>query len=251
MGAPMDTLRATQRTLKAIAARLSGSTKNGCNDAPEARRATLPALSPIVGVHSNPSSTSLSSIRSESHVARSEPTMSPPAQNRASFSMPSKRRPQLAPQPAAHKNIDFLAFNNEAFSNFSLGPTSVKTEVSNSDWEQLLGSLDGGQTNIYDNIYGGPAAEALLDAGPLSKTTVSDSSSSWSPGAWDWNSYGTTAPPQSVLSFSDESLTSGEEFSCNSWDSGTPSSDRMYAGIVIPDMSTPTGLVGLDGNFGL
>ncbi|KAJ4993350.1 transcriptional activator protein acu-15 [Stagonosporopsis vannaccii] len=251
MGAPMDTLRATQRTLKAIAARLSGATKNGRNDAPEARRATLPALSPIVGVHGNPSSTSLSSIRSEPHMARSEPTMSPPTHNRASFSIPNKTRPQLTSQPAAHRNLDFLSFNNEALTNFSLGPACVKTEVSNADWERLLGSLDGGQTNIYDNIYGGPAAEALLDAGSLSNIAATDSSASWSPGAWDWNSYGTTAPPQSVLSFSDESLTSGEEFSSNSWDSGTPGSDRMYAGIVIPDMSTPTGLVGLDGNFGL
>lgn len=251
MGAPTDTLRATQRTLKAIAARLSGATKSGRNDVHEARRATLPALSPSVGMHGNPSSTSLSSIHSEPHVARSEPNLSPPTQNRASFSMPNKRRPQLTPQPAAHRNIDFLSFNNEALTNFTLGSSTVKTEVSSSEWERLLGSLDGGQTNIYDNIYGGPAAEALLDVASLSNSTAIDSNASWSPETWDWNSYGTTAPPQSVLSFSDESLTSGEDFSSNSWDSGTPGSDRMFAGIMIPDMSTPTGLVGLDGNFGL
>lgn len=249
MGAPMDTLRATQKTLKAIAARFSpGAMKAGRPDAHDGRRATLPTLSPHVGVHGNPSSTSLSSIRSEPHMARSEPTMSPPTNNRASFSMPNKRRPN--PTSAAHRNIDFLSFNNDPLTNYSLGPTTVKTEVSTSDWERLLGSLDGGQTNIYDNIYGGPAAEALLDVGGPRSTTT-DSSASWSPDAWNWNSYGTEAPPQSVLSFSDESLTSGEDFSSNSWDSGTPGSDRMYAGIMIPDMSTPTGLGGLDGNFGL
>lgn len=252
MGAPMDTLRATQKTLKAIAARFSpGAMKAGHNDVHEARRATLPSISPNVGMHGNPSSTSLSSIRSEPHVARSEPTMSPLSHNRASFSLPNKRRPNLTPQPAAHRNIDFLSFNSDALMNYSLGPTTVKTEVSTSDWERLLGSLDGGQTNIYDNIYGGPAAEALVDVSPSSTATATDSSVTWSPDAWDWNSYGTAAPPQSVLSFSDESLTSGEEFSSNSWDSGTPGSDRMYAGIMIPDMSTPTGLAGLDGNFGL
>lgn len=249
MGAPMDTLRATQKTLKAIAARFSpGAMKAGRHDAHDGRRATLPTLSPHVGVHGNPSSTSLSSIRSEPHMARSEPTMSPPTNNRASFSMPNKRRPN--PTSAAHRNIDFLSFNNDPLTNYSLGPTTVKTEVSTSDWERLLGSLDGGQTNIYDNIYGGPAAEALLDVGGPRSTTT-DSSASWSPDAWNWNSYGTEAPPQSVLSFSDESLTSGEDFSSNSWDSGTPGSDRTYAGIMIPDMSTPTGLGGLDGNFGL
>lgn len=240
MAAPMDTLRATQKTLKAIAARFSpGAMKSGRHDVHESRRATLPNISTNVGVHGNPSSTSLSSIRSEPHMARSEPTMSPPTHNRASFS-----------QPPAHRNIDFLSFNNDAMAGYSLGSTPVKTEVSNSDWERLLGSLDGGQTNIYDNIYGGPPAEALLEV-PLAPSTATDSSANWSPDAWDWNSYGTAAPPQSVLSFSDESLTSGEKFSSNSWDSGTPGSDRMYAGIIIPDMSTPTGLAGLDGNFGL
>lgn len=253
MGAPIDTLRATQKTLKAIAARFSpGVIKAGRNDVHEARRATLPTISPHVGVHGNPSSTSLSSIHSEPHMARSESTMSPPTHNRASFSMPTKRRPNMTSQPAAHRNIDFLAFNNDALANYSIGPTAIKAEVSSSDWERLLGSLDGGQTNIYDNIYGGQAAEALLDAGPPSTATATDSSgATWSPDAWDWNSYGTTAPPQSVLSSSDESLTSGEEFSSNPWDSSTPGSDRMYAGIMIPDMSTPTGLGGLDGNFGL
>ena len=177
--------------------------------------------------------------------------MSPPTHNRASFSLTNKRRPNPTSQPAAHRNIDFLAFNTDALATHSLGPTAIKSEVSNSDWERLLGSLDGGQTNIYDNIYGGQPAEALLDIPPSATTATDSSGVSWSPDAWDWNSYGTAAPPQSVLSFSDESLTSGEEFSGNPWESGTPGSDRMYAGIMIPDMSTPTGLGGLDGNFGL
>ncbi|KZM22061.1 DNA-binding transcription factor cat8 [Ascochyta rabiei] len=248
MGAPMDTLRATQETLKAIAARFSpGALKASRHGVHEARRATLPAILPEVGVHSNPSSTSLPSIQSEPHMARSEPTMSPPNHNRASFSMSNKRRPN--PVSAAHRNIDFLSFSADPLTTHSLGATTSKSEVSKSDWERLLGSLDGGQTNIYDNIYGGPAAEALLDAGPLS--TATDSSANWSPDAWDWNSYGTAAPPQSVLSLSDESLTSGEEFGSNSCELGTPGSDGMYAGIMIPDMSTPTGLGALDGNFGL
>ncbi|KAJ4364937.1 DNA-binding transcription factor cat8 [Ascochyta clinopodiicola] len=248
MSAPSETLRATQETLKAIAARFSpGALKAGRHDVHEARRATLPAIGPEFGIHGNTSSTSLSSIHSEPHMARSEPTMSPPTHNRASFSTPNKHRPNTG--PAAHRNIDFLSFGADALSAYPLGAPNCKSEVSNSDWERLLGSLDGGQTNIYDNIYGGRAAEALIDAGPLS--TATDSSANWSPDAWDWNSYGTSAPPQSVLSLSDESLTSGEEFSNNPCELGTPGSDRMYAGIMIPDMSTPTGLGALDGNFGL
>jgi hypothetical protein len=126
----------------------------------------------------------------------------------------------------------------------------IKSEVSSSDWERLLSSLDNGQTNIYDTIYGGPPADALLDVTPL--TAPADNNVAWSPNAWNWSAYNEQNPPQSVLSFSDESLTSGEEFSGNTYDVGsTPGSDRLYSGIMIPDMSTPTGLGGLDGNFGL
>lgn len=245
MNAPPDTLRATQKTLKAIAARFSpGATKASRHESQDSRRATLPTIPPM---HANPSSTSLSSIRSEPHSARSEPTMSP-LTHRASFTMPEKRRPsQLSNQ---HRNIDYLSFTNDPLAGYGLSPnTGIKSEVSNQDWERMLSSLDNGQTNIYDTIYGGPPADALLDLGPL--TVAPESNASWSPNTWALNNFNDQPPPQSVLSFSDESLTSGEEFS-NSCDYGsTPGSDHLYPSIMIPDMSTPTGLNGLDGNFGL
>jgi hypothetical protein len=248
MGAPSDTFRATQKTLKAIAARFSPSAVKARHENHEPRRATLPAISPNMGVHTNPSSTSLSSIHSEPPVARSEPTLSP-LSHRASFSMPNKRRPS---QPISqHRNIDYLSFANDPLASYALAANAgIKTEVSSSDWERLLSSLDNGQTNIYDTIYGGPPADALIDMAPLSTTT--DSNATWSPNAWNWGNYSDQAAPQSVLSFSDESLTSGEEFSNNSCEyDSTPGSDRLYAGIMIADMNTPSGLGGLDGNFGL
>lgn len=251
MGAPMDTFRATQKSLKAIAARFSPSAmKSTRHESQEPRRATLPALSPNMGMHANPSSTSLSSIRSEPPVARSEPTLSP-LSHRASFSMSNnKRRPSQSTNQ--HRNIDYLSFAADPLASYALQAShGVKSEVSTSDWERLLSSLDNGQTNIYDTIYGGPPADALLDVAPSS--TSGESNVTWSPNVWNWGSYNDQAPPpQSVLSFSDESLTSGEEFSNATCDYGsTPGSDRLYAGIMIPDMSTPTGLNGLDGNFGL
>ncbi|KAJ4376278.1 DNA-binding transcription factor cat8 [Neocucurbitaria cava] len=243
MGAPMDTFRATQKSLKAIAARFSPSALKATRQDPqEPRRATLPTISPNMGVHANPSSTSLSSIRSEPPVARSEPTLSP-LSHRASFSMPNKRRPSQSTNQ--HRNIDYLSFANDPLASYALQvPQGVKGEVSTSDWERLLSSLDNGQTNIYDTIYGGPPADALLDVGPLS--AGGDSNVTWSPNVWNWGSCNEQAPPpQSVLSFSDESLTSGEEFSSGTCEYGsTPGSDRLYTGIMIPDM-------GLDGNFGL
>jgi hypothetical protein len=247
MGAPAETFRATQKTLKAIAARFSPSGMKARHENTEPRRATLPAISPDMGVHTNPSLTSLSSIHSEPPVARSEPTMSP-LSHRASFSMSNKRRPsQPTPQ---HRNIDYLSFANDPLASYTLAAnTGVKTEVSSSDWERMLSSLDNGQTNIYDTIYGGPPADALLDMAPLSASA--DSSATWSPNAWNWGGVHDQAPPRSVLSFTDESLTSGEEFSNSCEYGSTPGSDRLYAGIMIPDMSTPNGLGGLDGNFGL
>ena len=253
MAAPSETFRATQKTLKAIAARFSPSGMKAHQEIQEPRRATLPAMSPSISVHGNPSMSSLSSVRSEPHVARSEPTLSP-LSHRASFSMPNKRHPSQSTSQSAnqHRNIDYLAFSaSDSLAGHTLNPNAaIKTEVSTSDWEQLLSSLDNGQTNIYDTIYGGPPADALLDVAPVSASA--DSGATWSPNAWNWSSYGTEAPPQSVLSFSDESLTSGEEFGNASCEyNSTPGSDRMYAGIMIPDMGATSGLGGLDGNFGL
>ena len=260
MGAPMETFRATQKSLKAIAARFSPSAMKTTRQGPqEPRRATLPTISPNMGVHANPSSTSLSSVRSEPPVARSEPTLSP-ASHRASFCVPNKRRPgqvtnqlhhqhQRHPQ---HPNIDYLSFATDPLASYALQAThGVKSEVSASDWERLLSSLDNGQTNIYDTIYGGPPADALLDVAPLS--AGGDSNVTWSPNVWNWGSYSEqAAPPQSVLSFSDDSLTSGEEFNSATCEYGsTPGSDRLYSGILIPSDMAPTGLTGLDANFGL
>ncbi|KAF1849308.1 uncharacterized protein K460DRAFT_305313 [Cucurbitaria berberidis CBS 394.84] len=242
MGAPMDTFRATQKSLKAIAARFSPSAIKARQEAQEPRRATLPAISPNMGVHANPSSTSLSSIRSEPPIARSEPTLSP-LSHRASFTMPNKRRPSQSNNQ--HRNIDYLSFATDPLASYALQAThGVKSEVSTSDWERLLSSLDNGQTNIYDTIYGGTPADALVDVAPLSAS--GDSNVTWSPNVWNWGSGNEQAPPpQSVLSFSDESLTSCEEFGSGTCDYGsTPGSDRLYTGIMIPDM-------GLDGNFGL
>ena len=254
MCAPMDRFRATQKSLKAIAARFSPSAMKATpQDTKEPRRATLPTLSPSVGAHPNPSLTSLSSIRSEPANARSEPTLSP-LSHRASFSVQPKRRASNVIRQ--NPNIDYLSFGPDPLANYPLHHGSATTggkEVSPADWERLLSSLDNGQTNIYDTIYGGPPADALLDCAPLS--AGAESNLTWSPNMWNWNSYTDQAPPpQSVLSFSDESLTSGEEFAHSTGEYGsTPGSERVYQGIIIPDLSTPhsMGLGGLDGNFGL
>ncbi|KAK7419873.1 DNA-binding transcription factor cat8 [Neonectria punicea] len=85
-----------------------------------------------------------------------------------------------------------------------------KMNVSSSEWETLLGSLDGGLNNVYDAIYGG---QALVNESTIAVSNCGE----WPPDTWDLNGFtinefgNNPKPPQSVLSMSDESLSSGEE----------------------------------------
>ncbi|KAI1861434.1 uncharacterized protein JN550_010814 [Neoarthrinium moseri] len=87
--------------------------------------------------------------------------------------------------------------------------------MSATEWESLLGSLDGGQVNLYDAIYGGPGLSLETP------TTVATNYNDWSPDSWDLAGFNlgdlnsNPAPPQSVLSLSDDSLSSGEELAPN------------------------------------
>lgn len=250
MAAPQETFRATQKQLKAIASRFSPSvTKHAHHDPKEPRRATLANLSPPFGHHNNQSSASISSIRSEPLSARSEPTDSPLTHRPSitTYTKTCKSSNSLRQNP----NIDYLSFGPDLLPSYPFAiNSSGNAEVSSIDWERFLSSIDNGQTNIYDTIYGGQPVDALIDVLPLSAGT--ESHLTWPPGVWG---LGATdqQPPQSVLSFSDESLTSGEEFGSCDYGS-TESSERIY-GIIIPELNSPgngpIGLDGLDGNFGL
>ena len=98
---------------------------------------------------------------------------------------------------------------------------SSPSAVTPADWEALLSSMDGGQMNVYDAIYGGPniGLSSGTDATPASAT--SQSGDGWSPEAWELSGFtlsdiagaggkgdptSVPAPAQSVLSFSDESM---------------------------------------------
>ncbi|KAH7164306.1 fungal-specific transcription factor domain-containing protein [Fusarium sp. MPI-SDFR-AT-0072] len=82
--------------------------------------------------------------------------------------------------------------------------------VSTTEWETLLGTLDGGMNNVYDAIYGG---QGLVNESAIAVSNCGD----WPPDNWDLGGFSIAEfgnnpqPPQSVLSMSDESLSSGEE----------------------------------------
>lgn len=291
--------------IQPITSNAEPSLKGGSTN--ESRRATAPTIS-LSGLgfrQNNHSQISLSS--DQSLHPRSEPSLSP---SRHRHSVPNsigpKRLPVTVPPLTATTNLDYLSFDSAPVSNRKSSRSNmekyphqdplVKLAASPpSDWEKLLGSIDNGQTNIYDNIYGGPPVEGLLTrpysshnhassyslpssaiAG-LSATSLPASTSAacdylgfdskhstWTPEIWQYASSLSGAPlptTQSVLSFSDESLTSGEEFSSE----GSGSADRSYAfnaveafkGIMMPCLSPQgSGVEGgeedglrLEGNF--
>jgi len=196
------------------------------------RRATMPSLAQ----NRRPtyiSRNSMDNLRAETPLSKREHRASVPAISHI------RPRPQQLIDNAP--NLDYLSLSNNGsntavpiirspnqtrqkpalgvHSQGSLLPTPAyaapKTNmVTTAEWESLLGSLDGGQTNLYDAIYGGPP----LDLPDNTPTTVY--SGDWSPDGWDMRSLTKNngfmnhgpGPTQSVLSCSDDSLSSGEEF---------------------------------------
>jgi len=146
-------------------------------------------------------------------------------------------------------------YNNHAYQS---PPTSASTihkptTTGPSEWEVLLGSLDGGQTNLYDAIYGGPAL-SLADT-----TASSNYGGDWSPeSTWDMNGFSMgdftnngVGPARSVLSFSEESLSSGEELSTSELMGTVGGRGGDYGSVMLNANGEGYLLDGLDANFGI
>lgn len=205
------------------------------------RRATMPHITLSRQEYTPHGRSSMDSTRSESPMSRREynpaastlPTVikrrstndKPPNLDYLSLSntpigsqpqspvLSRQNKPQLSNQSQNHNSSLLTSMFPNTHTTYS--QSSKSTGVSPSEWEVLLGSLDGGQTNLYDAIYGGPALS-------LSDNTATSSYGAWSPDSqWDMASLGMAdftpaagqGGPRSVLSFSEESLSSGEEMS--------------------------------------
>lgn len=85
--------------------------------------------------------------------------------------------------------------------------------VSPAEWEALLGSIDGGQLNVYDAIYGGPGL-ALAET-PVSTTTTT--TTAWSPESWDFSQFNLgdfssgSGSSHSAISLSEDGLSSSDD----------------------------------------
>ncbi|KAI9813405.1 MAG: hypothetical protein M1827_004079 [Pycnora praestabilis] len=287
--APRSALNSTQRRLQSIASRFSFSgSKSTKQEEPAIRRATVPAMSMTdLGrlshsrIPRNPSQLSVSS-------AQSEPNL--PQVNGHRTSIPINDAPRME-VPIPTPNLDYLPFLDDAS---TATPTPYigqnnKIAVSNpSEWERLLGNIENGQTNIYDTIYGGgnnggvAQTGGFIDSSPSSSNNDTDTShghAGWTPvghsDTWplasDLPNRGGGLPPphpaQSVLSFSEESMTSGEDLNGCDYLSTAPGNyngsggvlgaESYHRGILMPsvlgagDGGGNFALDGLDGNFGL
>lgn len=233
------------------------------------RRATMPNLVLQRQDSLTYDRASLDSVRSESPVVKREHRGSAPG-------LPTKPKSHLN-STAKAPNLDYLSLGNTPISSQPRTPAhSRNQQAQNShtpsyptsayagpkaatatptEWEILLGSFD--DRHLYDAIYGG-------GPGPTPALSLTDTSSSQYGGelgteSWDLSSLNMgdftsgIAPPQSVLSFSEDSLSSGdEEMSASEW--GLSGSGQLDYRHTLLSGSTPNEqyfLDGLDGTFGL
>lgn len=254
--APQTTARSSARKqLEAIASRFSLSNNHASKHtrSPNSHPSTVTTLSlGTYGLCAHHSSLSLSSTQRESVLKRANSDV----RHTKSSSLPA-----VADVP----NLDYLPFDSDVL------PTTVNSEIedditSASDWEQLLGYVDGVgyvdspqqpgvklQTlDSYDSTSSGSAS--LDVSSPYKEVTplapgmaIND----WSPEVWgiadDFSQHAATA--QSVFSFTEESITSGEELSSSDFESGSRSGNGSEVkGILMPNLVDEDGF---DDNLGL
>jgi hypothetical protein len=123
-----------------------------------------------------------------------------------SFSSPPARTQPLS--PASPVQTRSQQSQNAAQAHIYSQLAKKEPAQSAAEWEALVGSLDSGAINLYDAIYGGHGV-------PLTDAPVT--AESWSPDAWDLTHFNigdfgdAAGTAQSVLSVSEESLSSAED----------------------------------------
>jgi len=141
------------------------------------------------------------------------------------------------------------------------------SSVSTAEWEALLGSIEGGQLNVYDAIYGGPGLAMAETANththahahahtPVSAATTA-TNATWSPDSWDLTGFNlgdfgsATGSSHSVVSLSEDGLSSSDDL-VSVGSAGAGGVDYRGGGLGM-SVTTADGFVldGLDGAFAL
>ena len=229
MPAPTAKQKSPRKQLQAIASRFSSfnNSKVKGEDAP--RRATVP--------HVGPSQSLSPDYRAESTVSLTS-TRSAPV---VPLYPPSKPRSIEVP---SNLNLDYLPVGEEKYDT-PKKTVPEKPQLNESAWEQLLTNIDSGHSSIYNGVYGGASSDELalqrFHTAPTLATGDDWAQETWPASAIDLTNKG--AVPQSVLSFSEESLTSGEDLVFSGRGSNTGSmgrdsliNEKSFKGIAIPNL---------------
>lgn len=207
MAAPKTATKSARKQLQALASRFSSSSrtvkqvtkqesKNGHRSKESGRVATNPIL-----YDRSESQHSISSVVSE-------PT------GQLGYSNTISNMPSTCPiAPLEPPNLDFLPFNHDLMQYPNLTPMASGTQFKEFNPENMVGYPGPHQQQgpTYDNLFRSPSEVVSTYISPSPSSATYD----WSSDVWtmpsDLNTQPTSA--QSVLSFSEEEVTSGEELS--------------------------------------
>jgi len=227
MHAQQKNSKSTRKQLHAIASRFSFNNKTP-SDTLTPRRSTVPAVAPtLLQFARNGSTNSIVSVSSEPDLQQGNSS--------ASSTSTQRTKPRFSATTDL-PNLDYLPLGSDV----NL-PSHTKSAPAVTDWDRLLGFIDSTQPASYDAFF--PTTSGVQSTFLESDTT--SPTPDWSLDAWGVSADGQESAALSVLSFEEESLTSGEEF--GSTESG---GGEGYRGIMIPNVEG-FGLEGLDGGFGL
>lgn len=169
--------------------------------------------------------------------------------------LPASTKPSSNLNPP---NLDYLSLSSTHMESPTRSPSSTHQalfpppttypprapDLSSTEWESVLSSIDNGQSNLWDAIYGGGPNLSLNDDPALE---------GWADDTWDMKGAGIAYPvtsAQSVLSFSEESLSSSEDLSAS--ELGVGSGKLDYQNALLPGLGDGADylLDGFDGMFG-
>lgn len=197
-----------KKPLQSLRARLSMSAASGKPAKPEtpSRRATITNASPLLPQQQ---------AGSPNQIHQSSQSPAPDSNHLVSDKHRSTTEHDLVYYPFGPDNLRAMSCSD-----------LPKTSMSAADWEYILSDMDRGHSNIFNGIYGGQECgegpgpfASLLDFQHQHQQTSSQrqGSQDLSPEAWSAssgdlpNGNGNTTAPQSVLSYSEESLGSADD----------------------------------------
>ena len=242
MPAPAAKHKSTRKQLQAIASRFSSFNNSRVKVEDGPRRATVPDVGP---------SPSLSPYRRAESTVSLASTRSAPV---VPLYTPSKRQ---SIDISSNLNLDYLPIGEED-DNTSQNTMPAKPPLNESAWEKLLTNIDSGNSSIYNGLYGGASpGEGTLQRYHTAPTVATGDD--WAQEAWPTSAIDLTTKgpvPQSVLSFSEESLTSGEDLvfsGCGSNNGSTAQeitgNEKTFKGIAIPNLGEDFDFAEFDARF--